>query len=343
MYLATIDCGTTNSRVYIVEETGRVKGRASKKVGVRDTAISGGNQVLKEGLKETFLAALEDAGLSLDRIKFVISSGMITSEIGLIELPHLWAPVGPADLAANLVKVEDPNVFLVDIPIYFVRGIKNVYDPQTAGIPDVGRLDFMRGEETQVAGILSEYELTPPVTVAFLTSHTKLISVDEEQKVRGSVTTMSGQVFEAILKETFIGKSVRAEDDFDDADYFDPAVVRAAARWIDEAGFLRTMLMPRFLDVLLSTKWWERKLFVESALAAEDMRALNQFGHLGYPESKEVVMIGLPRRCAIYEHLLKSTPAAGARIRKITDPNAIDALSIQGAIHLARRAGLLED
>ena len=52
MYLSTIDCGTTNSRVYIVNETGDILGKATKKVGVKDTAMHGSNEVLKEGLKE---------------------------------------------------------------------------------------------------------------------------------------------------------------------------------------------------------------------------------------------------------------------------------------------------
>ena len=92
MYLATIDCGTTNSRVYIVNEEAEVIAKAAQEVGVRDTAIHGSNQRLKEGLKETFLAALAEAGLEREDVAFVLSSGMITSEIGLLEIPHLWAP-----------------------------------------------------------------------------------------------------------------------------------------------------------------------------------------------------------------------------------------------------------
>jgi 2-dehydro-3-deoxygalactonokinase len=125
MVLATIDCGTTNSRVYIVESTGNVIAKAVRKVGVRDTAIHGDTSVLKEGLKETVLDALSQARLTLDKVAFAISSGMISSELGLLELPHLWAPVGLEDLAANLEEVRDPRVFPLDLPIYFIRGIKN--------------------------------------------------------------------------------------------------------------------------------------------------------------------------------------------------------------------------
>ena len=65
MNLATIDCGTTNSRVYIVNEGAEILGKAAKKVGVRDTAIHGSNEVLKEGLKEIFYQSLENAKLQL--------------------------------------------------------------------------------------------------------------------------------------------------------------------------------------------------------------------------------------------------------------------------------------
>ena len=71
MYLATIDCGTTNTRIFIVKDEGSVVGRASRKVGVRDTAISGSNAVLKDGIRKTFDEALAGASLSAGDIGMV--------------------------------------------------------------------------------------------------------------------------------------------------------------------------------------------------------------------------------------------------------------------------------
>jgi 2-dehydro-3-deoxygalactonokinase len=341
MYLATIDCGTTNSRVYIVDEKGKILAKATKKVGVRDTAITGSKDALKNGLKETFFDALAQVKLELKDIAFAISSGMITSEIGLLEIPHLWAPAGLKELAANIEEVRDLSVFPVDIPIYFIRGIKNRYDPDTAKIPDVGRLDFMRGEEAQVAGLLAAYSPTLPLTVGILSSHTKFIAVDSAGMILGSITTLSGQVYEAIVKETSIGKSIRPNDSFDDSGYLDPHVLDAAYDWVQSSGFLRAMLMPRFLDTLLKTKWYERKLFVESAIASEDLRANDQFEALGFPLKTDLVLIGNDRRCAIYERLFKEKRGVAGQILKISDEEQVDSLSINGALELARRAELL--
>ena len=341
MYLSTIDCGTTNSRVYIVNETGDILGKATKKVGVRDTAIHGSNEVLKEGLKETLFDALTHANLKLADIRFLISSGMITSEIGLLEIPHVWAPANMDDLAKNIKTVQDPAVFPLDIPIHFIRGIKNKYDPQTAQMNDVGTLDFMRGEESQIAGIFSLYEFQLPVTVVVLSSHTKFIPINEKKDILGSLTTISGQVYEAIIKETFIGKSIRKDDDFSDEEYFEDDIVDVAHRWVTNAGFLRTLLMPRFLDVLLKTKWYERKLFVEAAIAAEDMKALYQFESLNFPVKTNFILVGPKGRCSIYEYMLKKKMQVAGDILRITDTDEIDLLSIKGVLHLAKKAGLL--
>jgi 2-dehydro-3-deoxygalactonokinase len=341
MDLATIDCGTTNSRVYIVDDQGTILGKASKKVGVRDTAIQGSNLVLKEGLKETFYAALKTAGKTLDDISLVLSSGMITSEIGLIEIPHIWAPASLDDLAASIQKVHDAAIFPVDIPIHFIRGIKNAFDPNTIGLRDVGRLDFMRGEETQIAGILSAKDCSVPVTVVVLSSHTKFIPIDANMKILGSLTTVSGQVYEAVVKETFIGKSIRKAGVDDAHDYFSGEIIEAAYQWVSRSGFLRSLLMPRFLDTLIKTHWYERKLFVEAAIAAEDMRAINAFEVLGFPVRTRYILVGDPLRCQIYEYLLQTKLKIADAVTCITDVSAIDSLSIKGAIFLAEKGGLL--
>ena len=341
MYLSTIDCGTTNSRVYVVNEHGDILGKATKKVGVRDTAIHGSNEVLKQELKETLFDALSHAALRLEDIRFLISSGMITSEIGLLEIPHVWAPASVDKLAKNIKTVQDLSIFPLDIPIHFIRGIKNKYDPQKTQMKDVGMLDFMRGEESQIAGIFALHDFQLPFTVVVLSSHTKFIPIDGEKNILGSLTTISGQVYEAIIKETFIGKSIRGDDGFEDEDYFDDDIVEAAYRWNQNSGFLRSLLMPRFLDVLLKTKWYERKLFVEAVIAAEDMKALDQFEALNFPVKTNFILVGSKRRCSIYEYMLKKKKRVARDIMKITDVGEIDFLSIKGVLYLAEKAGLL--
>ncbi|GAJ21043.1 unnamed protein product, partial [marine sediment metagenome] len=44
--------------------------------------------------------------------------------------------------------------------------------------------------------------------------------------------------------------------------------------------------------MLLKTTWYERKLFVEATIAAEDMNAINQFKRFNFPKNTDFVIIG---------------------------------------------------
>lgn len=339
MHLATIDCGTTNSRVFLLDKNLVVVGKGSRKVGVKDTAVHGSNYVLKTGLSELFEQTVASAGLRLSDIQCAITSGMITSELGLQEIPHLWAPAGLAELAESLTVTQDPTVFPLDLPLVFIRGIKNPYPPETT-YEDIRRIDFMRGEETQIMGLLTRPDLPrPPLTAVVLSSHTKYIHVRHDGRIAGSLTTLSGQVFEAIQQATSIGKSIAAEGEPEPKDL--ALAVNTAFDAVRHAGFLRALLMPRFMDVLLGVPAEVRRTFVEAAIAVEDLRVLQDFPLVGFPRDCPMILIGSPRRCRVFREVLTRALETGLGIAEISTVEAVDRLSIDGAVAIARRAGWL--
>lgn len=340
MHFATIDCGTTNSRVYLLDRDLAIVGKGSQKIGVRDTAVHGSNRVLKDGLADLVRRTVGEAGLALSDVQLAITSGMITSELGLLEIPHLRAPAGIAELAGGVTYVNDRTVFPLDLPILFIRGIKNPY-PDEATYRQIRQIDFMRGEETQIAGLRSlRPDLVGPLTVVVLSSHTKYISVAPDGRILGSLTTLSGQVFEAVLSATSVGKSLALPGGGSEADFFDPEVVDAAHEAVAHAGFLRALLMPRFLDVLLHAPVHVRRLFAEAAIGAEDLKALAEFPLVGFPADAGFVLVGQQARCRVLRHLLERHGGAKA-VCCITDVEEIDRLSIHGAAAIARAAGYL--
>lgn len=365
--ILTIDCGTTNSRVYLVNPKGEIFLWKSRKVGVKDTAIRGSNTFLKQELKALTEEILAEAGLLKSQIRLVISSGMITSELGLIELPHLFAPVSLEDLAQSITRVDGEESFDPELPLYLIRGIKNPYHPERNDLAELARLDFMRGEETQVAGLLQMYGAGSPTTVINLSSHTKCIPIDRRDRILGSVTTLSGQVFEALVKETFIGKSVASTDKAtpdktgkeksetfsetseqapplakpEESPPFDPVMADLAYEIVREAGLLRGFVMPRFMDVLLRTSWQQRRKFVESALAVDDLLALGLFPKFDFPYGERIFLVGPQARCEIFEYYLTKKWQISAAIRSISDPTEISLLAVRGALCLAKKRGLL--
>ena len=340
MRIATIDSGTTNSRVYVVDEAAKVYAKVSRQVGVRDTVSTGSRATLRDGVLGAFEEALSVCGLSVQDIDVVAASGMITSEIGLVELDHLWAPAGMDELADGIERVEDAAVLPIGLPIYFVRGLKNRYDPAVATALDARRLDFMRGEETQLMGLLDAGVITPPSTVVILSSHTKFVPIAANGRILGSLTTISGQLFDAVVNGTSLGKSVHGVEKSPKAAEH-PDLVRAGFQWASSAGMLRGLFITRFLDTLLETAPAQRRLYLETVVASEDLKVISEFDHLGFPLPDEIVLIGNSRRTELYEYLLATELEADMRVKTITDDETVDRLSIQGVLALLRCAGVL--
>lgn len=342
MHIAVIDSGTTNSRVYIVDELGRVRAKTSREVGVRDTATTGSIDRLKSGLRDATQEALSSLSLGRKDLAAVISSGMITSEIGLVELPHLFAPASAQTLAEHLVRVDDALRLPVDPPVYFVRGIKNPYNPDTVSADEADSLDFMRGEEIQVAGLLSREDIEAPLTVVVLSSHTKFIPVNAEGAILGSLTTFSGQVFEAIATGTMLAKSIQTGDAELDPDSPEGRrVIDRAYRWTQASGLLRSVFVTRFLETLVRTEATERRLYMEAVIASADLDAVPALKTMGYPPSSRFVLVGKPRRTALYAQLFREQLGVTGHILRVCDPQEIDAMTVRGALRILRLAGII--
>ena len=326
---AVVDTGTTNTRIYIVNRRGQIVGRAYRKVGVRDTAITGSTLALTEGLVACFQDAVDSCGLTVQDIQFAFVSGMLTSEIGLIDLPHITAPAGKDELASQCVIMNHPSVFPIPIPAIFIRGIKNNASPTFS---EIGNMDFMRGEETQVMGVLHRLRPTLPCYIVFLTSHTKIIEIDDRARICRSMTTLSGQIFEAIKKETMIGKSVCNPSGRESRNKRE--ILEAVWASEEANGLLRTLMMPRYMEVLMDSEESDRAYCLDAAIACDDMKTIcSLLQHAGHAE---VVLVGHENRCELYQTLLEFCQP-GISVRCIHDKQEIDQLTVNGAISLLEK------
>lgn len=331
---AVIDCGTTNTSIFIISEESQLLAKGTKKVGVRDTAITGSKQKLKNGVEQLYYEILKENGIDSTKIKFAIASGMITSEIGLIEIPHLVAPCGLEELSQHIEVIHDPDVLDIGVPVYFIRGIRNNYG-EDATVHNIRQVDFMRGEEVQCIGILEELKPQLPVNIVVLSSHTKLIHIDKAGKIQSCMTTMSGQIFEALKTATNVGKSIMDCKGEEAGGYSFEEIVAIAKDCVENAGFVRTMLMPRFMQVLLKTSSEERTMFVDAAIAVDDMKAFIDFEAQGYKTSK-YILFGHELRCKLYTYLIKQYLGDEVDIESIYDEQAIAAMTVKGVIATAK-------
>ena len=87
MYIATIDGGTSNTRVFVWHD-GVIAGQAKAAVGVRNTAMDGTNQRLQEAVRDTLSEAASMAGITTEDISLILAAGMLTSNVGLCDIPR---------------------------------------------------------------------------------------------------------------------------------------------------------------------------------------------------------------------------------------------------------------
>ena len=109
MYIATIDGGTSNTRAFVWHD-GVIAGQAKAAVGVRNTAMDGTNQRLQEAVRDTLSEAASMAGITTEDISLILAAGMLTSNVGLCDIPHVTAPVRLEELARAMVEKNLPAI-----------------------------------------------------------------------------------------------------------------------------------------------------------------------------------------------------------------------------------------
>ena len=197
-----LDCGTTNTRAWLVEGTTAVESRRIA-VGIRDS-VARGRELLLEALAGPIAELRRAATERGAQAQLVAAAGMITSEHGLAEVPHLPAPAGLDELAAAMRRYELPG--LTDLPVYLVPGVRTG-DPAVAP-EEIGATDVMRGEETLVVGLIRTGGLGQRGLLLNLGSHWKQVWLDERGRIAGSRTSLSGELLHTVQTNTLLAASV---------------------------------------------------------------------------------------------------------------------------------------
>lgn len=191
----TIDSGTTNTRVSLVVD-GRIADTRKFNVGAKKGMENG--QLLQGALRSGIADILQANGMNEEQIECILASGMITSEFGLVNLPHIIAPAGAKELHESLYRCSLPEIS--KLPFVFVRGIKTGGDA-------LENVDMMRGEETELLG-----SFEGAGTYILPGSHSKIIDVDEQGRVVRFKTMLTGEMIAALSQNTILKDAVQLQD-----------------------------------------------------------------------------------------------------------------------------------
>ena len=266
--LICVDTGTTNTRVWLLRGA-EVLATARVGVGVRDTARDGTAARLYEALREAI------ASVSSHKIEgggdgpvphAVIAAGMITSPLGLRDIPHLVAPAGLAALSAAVVQCHFPEI--TGLPFFLVPGVRSGADRTVPA--EVGTTDVMRGEETLCLGLAASGLLGPRSTLLNLGSHWKLIRLDAETRIESSVTSLSGELIHATQTQTILAGSVPGAR----PEVIDPDWMRCGMAEQRRSGTARALFCVRLLEQRSTSTPEERLAYLIGVYIAADLDAM---------------------------------------------------------------------
>src|SRR5579863_1189429 len=167
-----VDWGTTSFRAFRITQDGSIRDRRTALRGILNIQNSKFADSLREEIGP-WLAAGEN---------HVLLSGMIGSRQGWKEAPYVACPAGAPEIAASLVEIE------------FDWGqVKLV--PGLSGTDEAGVAEVMRGEETQVFGVLTA--MGGSGLACLPGTHSKWVRV-ENSRITGFTTHLTGEAFAAL-------------------------------------------------------------------------------------------------------------------------------------------------
>ncbi|MBN8925443.1 MAG: 2-keto-3-deoxy-galactonokinase [Rhodospirillales bacterium 69-11] len=287
-----VDWGTTSFRAFRIGRDGAVRDRRSGPRGILAVPDGRFAETLREEIGP-WLAAGEDQ---------VLLSGMIGSRQGWKEAPYVACPAGAAELAAGLV----------DIPFDWAK-VKLV--PGLSGTDESGIAEVMRGEETEVIGVLADF---PAGGIACLPgTHSKWARVEDGRIVRFT-THMTGETYATLRGHTILGRMMR--DGPPDGAAFDAGVRRSA----EPGGLLHHVFGVRAETLAGRLSDGDAGAYLSGILIGHEVRAA-----LASTPGAVVHLIGAPDLTALYA---RAITACGAFAERHNGEAAARGLALIGAV-----------
>jgi 2-dehydro-3-deoxygalactonokinase len=321
-WVVALDGGTTNTRARLLHG-GQVVATARRAVGVRDSVLSStGARPLASAVREAIREVLNSGGGV--RPDAIVAAGMLSSEVGLVTVPHVVAPAGLEQLARCVLMRDLPEVS--DGPILFVPGIRT---PPGDGPDGWAEADVMRGEECETLGVLSLLHSAGPIALLWPGSHTKLVEVDADGRIVRSYTTLAGEITSALARHTLLAASLPdALPENPDLSSLD-----AGARLVARDGLGRAAFLVRVAALNGAMSPEERAAFWIGAVVADDAEHLARHAILRRPIP---LLVGGSRPLRGLYATAISARHSGA-VEALSDDEA-ELASALGALAIARRA-----
>ncbi len=303
--LIGLDWGTSSLRAFRLGLRGQVLDVRQRPFGVMHLPpVPSGPADVQRGA--AFERALQDTcGDWLDAMPSLplLACGMVGSAQGWREAPYLDIPASLDQLARGLTVVRRG----AGMPLHIVPGLL-----QRTGLPNV-----MRGEETQVLGVLAASPLAgdAPLLVGLPGTHSKWV-LTRQRSFLEFHTFMTGEVFAALCGHTILGKTMDAPSASGGAAFDHPAFLRGLelARGEEaDKGLLSHIFSTRTLGLTGALPPSAQADYLSGILIGQEIASLARLHPPSGAASRRLVLCGESDLCRRYTIALQAygfkTPA----------------------------------
>lgn len=248
--ILTFDVGTTNSRIRIWIED-KISEDIKLPFGIKDTSL-----VLEKKLFES----VENIKQKYGEIDSIIASGMITSNLGLCEVPHVEVPVTIEKLASKVCLKE-----LFGIPTFYIPGIKTLEKIENLNFNDV-----IRGEEVEVFGLFKILDINKKSLIILPGTHNKFILVTPNKEIVDFTTTISGELLYNLTNNTILKNSL----DSSFCKKINYKFLEMGFEHSKKRGFGKTLFSLRSLDIFNNVTIDEKTSYLLGTVIQNDIETL---------------------------------------------------------------------
>jgi 2-dehydro-3-deoxygalactonokinase len=269
-----VDWGTTSFRLWVMDADANILATTTGPFGMSQLKPDEYDRVLEETLQK----------LGFARDIPVIISGMAGAAQGWCEAPYLSAPTQLDELGTGAVRVGNSSHEVRILP----------------GVKQVSPANVMRGEETQIAGLLHH---SPDFggTVCLPGTHTKWVRISDCAIIEFE-TCLTGEQF-AFFSETSVLSHSMIDDGWDENAF--EAAVRLATE--DPLAVPRRLFAIRAEMLVARQSCAQARATLSGLLIGQELMAVPQ-----YWQGQDVTLIGAYALCDLYSKALAITGGAAS-------------------------------
>ena len=301
--LIALDWGTSSLRAYALGAAGRVLASRRSEHGIMNLPAVAGTTDAPARFEQALQGVCGDWLRAHPGVR-LLACGMVGSAQGWKEALYQPLPSRPADLAAAFTVV--PRA--AGQALHIVPGLL-----QTGALPNV-----MRGEETQIAGVLQSLadsgESHPRLLIGLPGTHSKWALVASGAVTRFE-TFMTGEIYAALRQHTILGRTMEAGPAFHEAAF--TRGLRVARSPEGAMGVLSNVFSTRTLGLTGQLPGAAQPDYLSGLLIGHEVAAL---ARALLDDRPPVVLCGEPELCRRYAAALEVHGQDAPRIRSEVTP-----------------------